>query len=386
MEGRPASGPQDQRGATSPAAAPAAEAGPPPPVAGAPAAAIAAEKPPPDRAAWTSAVAAAAPLEMRDLYRPRFEVTRRTTVATAGSCFAQHFGRQLVERGFKWVEAEPPIPLVPRRVNEAHGYGLFSFRTGNIYTPRLLRQWLEWASGEARPPEEVWERDLSHVDPFRPAIEPNGYHRPDDVLAARQITLRAIADALAGIEVFVFTLGQTEAWHNTATGVTYPLCPGTAGGAFDQEVHRFANHGYRTCLRDMERSIAILRAYNPAVRILLTVSPVPMVATASGGHVLTANGRTKAVLRAVAGRLRDALPDVDYFPSYELIAEPPFRAIFYDPNMRTVCSSGVDFVMNRFFAAHGAAGPGGGKRAPQGTGGSDDLVCEEVMLEVASAR
>ncbi|WP_428660504.1 GSCFA domain-containing protein [Reyranella sp.] len=49
----------------------------------------------------------------------------------------------------------------------------------------------------------------------------------------------------------------------------------------------------------------------PGVRFLLTVSPVPLKASASQNHVLAATTYSKSVLRAVAGQLADTYDDVD---------------------------------------------------------------------------
>ncbi len=63
-----------------------------------------------------------------------------------------------------------------------------------------------------------------------------------------------------------------------------------------------------TALEDM------LAEINPDLRWLLTVSPVPLAATATGDHVLTATMRSKAVLRVVCDLLRDSSERIEYFP------------------------------------------------------------------------
>lgn len=384
----------------------------------------------PRSAFWRTAVADVAALDIDGIAAPKFILSREDRVATLGSCFAQHIGRELRRRGYNWFEAERPIPGFPPEVDAAFHYGVFSFRTGNIYTPRALIQWLDWATGAAKPPADYWTAEARVVDPFRPAIEPEGFDDEVAAAAARHATLSAIAASLRKIDVVVFTLGQTEAWRDRDGGHVFAVCPGTAGGTFDAGRHEFVNFSYADCLADMERAIAHLRHANPRIKVILTVSPVPMVATASGQHVLVANTRTKSTLRAVATTLAESHPDVDYFPSYELITQPPFRAMFYDPNLRTVCRAGVDFVMSRFFAAHGAddaaatgaADDAPGRRRRQRAGrnrpeqraesrpprrgasratatittaattgpaaadsAEDDLVCEEIMLDAALA-
>jgi hypothetical protein len=149
-------------------------------------------------------------------------------------------------------------------------------------------------------------------------------------------------------DLFVFTLGLTEAWRSKADGAVYPTCPGTQAGTFDAGKYEFVNLSMGEVLADLRQVFAKLRVLNPGIRFLLTVSPVPLTATASGKHVLTATTYSKSVLRAVAGQLTDELDHVDYFPSYEMITAPVFGGAFFDETRRNVTSDGVDFVMRTF--------------------------------------
>ena len=72
----------------------------------------------PQEAYWKSAVAELSPLEINDIYRPRFPISRDTVIAAAGSCFAQHIGRQFKARGYKFLDVEPP-PSISGRINVA---------------------------------------------------------------------------------------------------------------------------------------------------------------------------------------------------------------------------------------------------------------------------
>ena len=312
---------------------------------------------------WRSAVAERDALEITGLWKPRHQIGRRTRIVTAGSCFAQHFAKALVARRYRWLDFEPgPAGLTAAQRKDYH-YGTFSFRTGNIYTPRMLRQWLTWALTETPVPGEVWERDGRFYDPFRPGVEPGGFGSPEELYASRKETLAAIAAAVRGAQVFVFTMGLTEAWVNKATGVEYAVCPGTVAGVFDAEQHGFVNHGFGALMADMTASLRLMVRANRRLGLLLTVSPVPLTATASGQHVLTATSHSKSMLRAVASELVLAQKRVDYFPSYEIITHPAYHGRFFAPNLRSVLSAGVDHVMAQFFHDQAVAF-GGNTAAP----------------------
>jgi GSCFA family len=68
------------------------------------------------------------------------------------------------------------------------------------------------------------------------------------------------------------------------------------------------------------RALIVLETGNRAKQILLTVSPVPLTATFSGMDVVMANAYGKSGLRAVAQLIYDEFEEVDYFPSYEMVA------------------------------------------------------------------
>jgi hypothetical protein len=52
---------------------------------------------------------------------------------------------------------------------------------------------------------------------------------------------------------------------------------------------------------------------------MLTVSPVPLETSFSGKDCVTANAFSKSVLLVCAGQLTRQFPEVDYFPSYEIV-------------------------------------------------------------------
>ena len=332
-------------------------------------------------------------LEITGLWTAKNEISRSDTVATAGSCFAQHISRAMIRNGFNWIDAEPAPSSLPASLRKDYGYGVFSFRTGNIYTAAALRQWVEAAYGEKPLDNELWEQKGRFFDPLRPAIEPDGFASEKECRALRQHTLGAMRKALTGVDLFVFTLGLTESWRNRKTGFVYAACPGTLAGRFSQEDHEFHNQTYPEIHADMQAALDCIMRHNPGVKFLLTVSPVPLVATAELRHVLVSTTHSKSVLRAVAGDLSSQRADTDYFPSYEIINSAPFRGSFFMPNQREVSTAGVNFVMTHFFAGLGledAVAPAvvqhQGTRSALPTEGAgsdpkDDIQCEEALLE-----
>jgi len=342
----------------------------------------------PPRAFWRSAISDKNFLEIADLWKPKLKLGLEDPIATFGSCFAQHIGRALAANGYRWLDAEPAPSLTSDALRKKYNYGVFSARTANIYTSKSLLQWLSWAHGLEDVPSEIWRDGENYIDPFRPTIEPGGFASRAELEDSRRRTFRAIRHIVQNCRLFVFTLGLTEAWENRDEGYVYASCPGTAGGEFDPERHIFVNYSFNEVHESLVQSFDIIRSINPEMQFLLTVSPVPLTATAANDHVLVSTTYSKSVLRAVAGSVVDAHDDVDYFPSYEIITGTPFRGMFYEPNQRSVASEGVAFVMKHFFAglqpqdAESQARPANktqaSRKLPPAT--KEDLVCEEEML------
>lgn len=326
---------------------------------------------------WKTGVAETSPLDPTQLYEKRWPIWPKARIATAGSCFAQHIARYLRANGYQVLDAEKaPEGLDPAH-HAAFGFSMYSARYGNIYTVRQLLQLIEEAiAGEPRD-DIVWETDGRYYDALRPGIEPEGYGSAEELLAHRKVHISAVRRLLRDLDVFVFTLGLTEAWTHSETGRVYPIAPGTIAGRFDPDQHVFHNFTFQEIRADLTRVLNLIRQFRQSpFRMVLTVSPVPLTATAEPRHVLQSSTYSKAVLRAVAGQIYADHPNVDYFPSYEIVTNPAARGVFFAPNLRSVTPQGVEVVMKAFFAQH----PPQGAVATSATTAAD-LQCEEAMLE-----
>ncbi|MDP3339408.1 GSCFA domain-containing protein [Frigidibacter sp.] len=340
----------------------------------------------PPEAFWRSGVAETDPAALTALYVPKVRIGPQTRIATAGSCFAQHIGRALRGAGVAVLDAEPAPVALPDEAARAFGYGLFSGRYGNIYTVRQLVQLLRDVQSGDVSEAFVWEKDGRFYDALRPGVEPLGMDSPEEVLFLRRAHLKALGKMLAEAEVFVFTLGLTEAWIDQPTGRVFQTCPGVIAGQFDPECHVFHNFTLPELRADLELAFGLLRSFRKRMRMILTVSPVPLTATASGGHVIPATMHSKALLRVAAGEFAAAHADVDYFPSYELVTNPAARGRFFEANQRTVTAEAVQMVMAAFLGAQGLVEavsiPAMASAEPGKDAEDDGLICEDLLLDV----
>jgi len=333
---------------------------------------------------WRKAMTDPAPGHI-DTVRRSALIEPHHKVATLGSCFAQQIARHIMASGLQHYDAEPAPPGMPTELARAHGYGVFSARYGNVYTVRQALQLFDRAFGAFRPQEAVWAQDGRYVDAFRPAIEPGAWAHPDDVLAEADRHLACVRQLFCGFDWLVFTLGMTEAWRSRQDGAVYPMAPGVAGGSFDATRHEFVNFSAGQVSADLNELVTKIASVNPKGRILLTVSPVPIIATYENRHVWVASTVTKARLRVAADEAEHAHLQVMYFPSYEVITSPAAGNRYYADDLRQVTEAGVKHVMRLFSRHFMQAGP------PAATASNieqdlkraqlhSDVVCEEELI------
>jgi len=307
---------------------------------------------------WRTGVANAAPDHLDGVYTKKWDISPEDTIASAGSCFAQHITRNLKARNFRFLDVEMAPPGLPDALKTKFGFDMYSARYGNIYTTRQLLQLALEAMGKFVPGERVWTKGERYFDALRPAIEPNGLNSEEEVLIHRQHHLQRVLQMLLTMDILVFTLGLTETWVHKTSQAVYPVAPGIIAGSYSPTCYEFKNLEFNEIYSDLIRFDELmteLRGGMPRIRYILTVSPVPLTATGSGRHVLQATIYSKAVLRAVAGQLANEFDFIDYFPSFEIIMNPAARSNFYDGNLRSIRRDAVDYVMSVFFDQHAPA-------------------------------
>ncbi|MDD2723233.1 MAG: GSCFA domain-containing protein [Methylovulum sp.] len=307
----------------------------------------------PDHCFWKRSVTSVNPSEFDPIVSVPFQITQQDKVATAGSCFAQHIARYLRNSGFHFLITEQAHPIISHENAFIYNYGTFTARYGNLYTTRQLLQLFKRAYGNFTPRDNKWIGKKGQlIDPFRPQIQPNGFASLAEFEADRQQHLAAVRTAFETLDVFVFTLGLTECWEAIADDAVFPLCPGVAGGEFDAKKYRLHNFTVSEVVADMLDFIDLIRSVNEKAKIILTVSPVPLIATASASqHVLTATTYSKSVLRVACEEIAGQRNQVAYFPSYEIITGNYARGAYFASNCRSVLENGVAHVM-RIFLKH----------------------------------
>ena len=292
----------------------------------------------PKSAFWKTGVAQENPYAIEGIYKKKFDIPVSAKIATAGSCFAQHISRHLKRNGYNVLDVEPPPPALPVTLHKKFGFSMYSARYGNIYTVRQLLQLAQEVAGEWIPENYIWEKDGRFYDAIRPAVEPEGLNSLQEVVVHRQFHISRVKELFMNFDLFIFTLGLTEMWVHKESGTVYPTAPGALVGKFDDNLFKFENAQFTEIIADFNEFQSVLNKirFGKPFKCLLTVSPVPLTATASGKHVLTSTMYSKAILRSVSGQLSMNQSHIDYFPSYEIVNNPRMHSIAFTDNLRSI--------------------------------------------------
>ena len=154
------------------------------------------------------------------------------------------------------------------------------------------------------------------------------------------------------LDIFVFTMGLTESWRDKRDGTVYPVCPGCGAGQYDPDKYEFYNETVFDATRNMEEFLGLLKSVNQDAKVILTVSPVPLIATFEEKSALQATTYSKSVLRVAADELERSHDYVAYFSSFEIIS-----GTYYEADLRSVRPEGVAHVMGLFMQHYTNAKP-----------------------------
>lgn len=242
-------------------------------------------------------------------------------------------------------------------------------------------------AGEWTPVDYIWRKGDRYIDAIRPSVEPNGLRSVEEVLEQREFHISRVKQLFEQMDVLIFTLGLTEMWIHADSGTVYPSAPGVIGGEYNEKIHVHQNASFGSIIHEFDQfneAILKLRSGRP-VKIMLTVSPVPLTASGGNKHVLVATNYSKSVLRAVAGQLSETRKRVDYFPSYEIVINPRFHSSAFSENLRTVRQEIVEVAMKAFFSEHSpvSCSPNNSSKWEVDIQ-QERLQCDEEILEVFS--
>lgn len=270
----------------------------------------------------------------------------RTPVASIGTCFAEEFAHFMRARGLNYLQTEPDVLAA-------------SANWGRVYTIPNLLQIVRYSLEDGFP-VAVERSGEEYFDPLR---EPSTarFHSHEEAETGIRAHRAASRRAFTECEVLVITVGQNEAWVDSASGLVWGRIPPREVLESRRSSFEVREFTHKENLDGLGVTLDRLKSLNPKLRVLLTVSPVPSFASFSDSDVVSRSFANKCLLRAVVDEVvRQRSGHVYYFPSFEIV-------LCYNPTSFRADNRHVKYAsVDRIFAllerttglARAAGGPG----------------------------
>ena len=247
-------------------------------------------------------------------------MNKSTPIGSAGSCFAVEIAEILQKEEFNYVITElgdhPNEEAVIDGYDVGSGKAMYSANFGILFNTPSLLQLAQKGFGEKEFTKFLFQNDNGlYMDPYRENVF---FLSKENYLRDYPKHINAIKQTLLQSEVFIFTAGLNECWQ---------LLDGTVISRNPRRgFHHLIEHKVQTVQDNIDNIINffnIVKRHNPKFKLILTLSPVPLLATGLGDthHILEANTHSKAVLKVALEEVVKLHKDIYYLPSYELVTE-----------------------------------------------------------------
>src|SRR5256886_4022334 len=274
---------------------------------------------------------------------PKFKLHRDDRFYAIGSCFARGLEHSLAKHN---VAVESAAPEFANFQPAKRGVSALGF-TNKYNTYSILNE-LRWALD----PDAEFPRDsvvqLTNTTWYDPHTTPTLDFVGLEETLERRALIQAVTKRIQSCRAVIVTLGLAEVWRDVHADVFVNCTP--IPSLFKTQPDRYEFHltNFAENWANLEAIYRLLSHRGHAdFRIVVTVSPVPLMNTFSTMDIVVANAWAKSLLRAVAQEWASAHPNVDYFPSYEIVQNSD-RAAVWERDLRHVRGAGVQHIMDLF--------------------------------------
>lgn len=234
---------------------------------------------------------------------------------TIGSCFADTIGEQLIQNKFNVLKN----PF------------------GTTYNPLSIHNQLSYAIHNHLPAQHTFlqNQDVYLNYNFHSSLSALSHTALEKILA------NSIGKAhyfLKDAKWIMITYGTAWIYTRKDTGEIVANCHKVPANQFEKELCT-----QKRMLDSFEELYTKLKAFNPNLKIILTVSPVRHLK-----DTLELNSVSKSVLRLACHTITQQHADVYYFPAYEILLDDLRDYRFYKPDMIHPSVEAEEYIWNKF--------------------------------------
>ena len=247
---------------------------------------------------------------------PAQKIDYRDKILLVGSCFTEHIGDSLADLKFQVLQNPNGIVFDPSTVASS----ITSYIENKQYTEGDLLQL-----------NELWQ-SWSHHSLFSGTSA-------ESVLLNINISQRKAHEHLKESSWLIVTLGSSFSYQlNEEENLPVANCHRAPGQWFNK--YLLSTEETVTAL---SHTIDTLEAFNPALNIIFTISPVRHIRDG-----VVENNRSKARLIEAVHQLVEKYNNCSYFPAYELVIDVLRDYRFYDIDLVHPNYAATEFVFEKF--------------------------------------
>jgi hypothetical protein len=254
-----------------------------------------------------------------DIARSKFQLSHDTKSVLVGSCFSDNIGLKLNTYKFP-VEHNP---------------------FGVLYNPVSIKTNLEILINK----KKFSEADLYYYnDQWLSFNHYSAFSHPDKKECLRQVNERIenASQFLKKASYLFITFGTAWVYELRETGMIVANC------------HKLPSKAFKRYLLDLMDIVngycefyKRIKAFNPGIKIIFTVSPIRH--WKDGAEM---NQVSKSTLLLAIYELRKKIPEMDYFPSYEILMDELRDYRFYADDMLHLSEVATEYIWNKFVSAY----------------------------------
>jgi hypothetical protein len=243
----------------------------------------------------------------------------KSRIFTIGSCFADAIGSRLAK--YKWQVLANPF--------------------GAIYNPISIHRLIEILIDRQSVPESsfVESQDVHSNFFFQSKMSHVSREGLQQMLETR---INSGHDQIKQCDRLIITYGTAFVHSRRDTGEIVANCHKLSSSLFTKTL--LSIEDVTTSFGQM---FAQLKAINPTLRIILTVSPVRHTK-----ETLELNSVSKSILRVACHEIAKQHREVEYFPAYEIMMDDLRDYRFYKSDMIHPTEQAEDHIFEKFTAAH----------------------------------
>lgn len=147
-----------------------------------------------------------------------------------------------------------------------------------------------------------------------------------------------VKEYLSQAEVVLITYGTAWVYLHKEENKTVANCHKVPAREFDKQLL-----SVEEIIKSFNELHSLIKNSNKNIRFILTVSPVRHLK-----DTIQLNSVSKASLRLACHQLANQYPEVDYFPSFEIMMDDLREYRFYDRDMIHPSQEAVDYISQKF--------------------------------------